>query len=336
MLNALVGLWGTWLLRPLLSGRGLGRLRGGAVLVLSLLGAGLIKAEWLTTLAEEGSFDQPIVYARSTRYQRIVFTQGQAGFQLFLNGALQFNSADEYRYHEALVHPALCLASRPQRVLILGGGDALAAREVLKHPTVEEVTLVDIDPAMTALAARFEPLRELNGAALEDPRVEVVNEDALIWLERPHEAYDAAVIDFPDPSTFSLGKLYTTRFYRLLAASLRDDGVIGVQATSPLVARRSFWCVVRTLEEAGFTARPYHTAVPSFGVWGFVLACRKPFEPPMGLSAELKGRTQFLDDATLRAMFHLPADLAPLPAAVNRLDNQVLVRYYEDEWGRWQ
>jgi spermidine synthase len=331
LLNAGVGLWGTWLLRPLLGGNTAG-LRVRAAVVLALLGLGLVKADLLTTLAEEGSFADEIVYARTTPYQRIIITRGRAGFQLFLNGHLQFSSADEYRYHEALVHPALVLAGAPRRVLVLGGGDGLALREVLRYPDVEAVTLVDLDPDMTRLAERFPPLAALNRGAFNDPRVTVVNEDAMTWLEGDGPAFDAAVIDFPDPNTFSLGKLYTTRFYRLLRRRLAPDAAVAVQCTSPLFARRSYWCIVRTLEAAGFAVRPYHAAVPSFGVWGFALARREPFAPPARVPAGLR----FLTDAALPALFVLPADMGPVAVEVNRLDNQVLVRYYESEWRRWE
>ncbi len=334
LLNAAVGLWATWLLHPLLGGS-LAGLRARGVVVMALLAAGLVKADWLTSMAEEGLFAEEIVYSKSTPYQRIIVTRNRAGFQLFLNSHLQFNSSDEYRYHEALVHPALALVGAPRRVLILGGGDGLALREVLKHPSVEAVTLVDIDPQMTELSAKFVPLAELNRRAYEDPRVEVVNRDAMIWLEEDGPPFDAAVIDFPDPSTFALGKLYTTRFYKLLKRRLAPDGAFSIQCTSPLVARKAFWCIVRTIEAAGFEVKPYHAPVPSFGVWGFALAAPRPFEPPCRApeGVELK----FLNDSVMSALFALPTDLAP-PAEkveINRLDNQVLVRYHEAEWKRW-
>ena len=148
-------------------------------------------------------------------------TSGRSGFQLFLNGHLQFSSADEYRYHEALVHPAMALAGKPRHVLVLGGGDGLALREILKIPSVESVTLVDLDAEMTNLSARFRPLGELNARSFEDRRVHVVNQDAMIWIDRPGPAYDVAIVDFPDPNSYALGKLYTTRFYQLLRGGLR-------------------------------------------------------------------------------------------------------------------
>jgi spermidine synthase len=330
IVNALVGLWSTWLLRPLL-GRAVFGLRLRAGIVIALLLVGIYRADSLTTLAEDELYVDPVVYSHSSHYQRIVITRNTAGFQLFLNGNLQFSSADEYRYHEALVHPAMELASSPRRVLVLGGGDGLAVREVLKHASVEHVTLVDLDPEMTALADRFPPLGELNEQALADPRVEIVNQDAMIWLEEPGEPYDAAIIDFPDPNTFALGKLYTTRFYRLLRGRLDADGAVGVQCTSPLFARQSYWCIIDTLAAAGFSVRPYQATVPAFGVWGFALARVERFDPPVHVPPNLK----FLNDETLAAMFVLPEDLSRVPVEINRLDNQALVRYYEAEWKRW-
>lgn len=330
LLNAGVGLWGTWLMRPLIKG-GVSGLRGRAALTIVLLLIGVIKADWLTTLAEDELFADDIVYSRTTHYQRIVVTKGRAGFQLFLNGNLQFSSADEYRYHEALVHPAMMLASQPRNVLVLGGGDGLALREILKYPSVESVTVVDLDPDMTKLSERFAPLAELNNNAFADSRVRVVNEDAMIWIEEPGPAFDAAIIDFPDPNTFALGKLYTTRFYRLLKERLAPDATVGVQCTSPLFARKSYWCIIKTIEAAGFAVRPYQTAVPSFGVWGFALARREPFDMPP-FDKPTPAGLRFLNAQTIAAMFVMPDDMGPVPVEINRLDNQALVRYYEPEW----
>lgn len=331
LLNAGVGLWATWFMRPLIRG-GVNGLRVRAVIVIALLAAGLVKSNALTTLAEDDLFADEIIYSRTTPYQRIVVTRGKAGFQLFLNGHLQFSSADEYRYHEALVHPAMMVAAEPRRVLILGGGDGLALREVLRYPSVESVTLVDLDPAMTQLSQALAPLAELNNHSFSDPRVRVVNQDAMIWIEDVADQFDAAIVDFPDPNSYSLGKLYTTRFYRLLKSRLAPDGAVAVQCTSPMFARRSYWCIVKTLESAGFSVKPYQTTVPSFvGVWGFALGRATPFDAPTVSPPNLR----YLDDKTMASIFVLPADLAPVPVEINRLDNQTLVRYYEAEWKKY-
>ena len=331
LLNAGVGLWATWFMRPLIKGDVSG-LRARAAIVIALLAIGIVKSNSLTTLAEDELFADEIIYSRATPYQRIVVTRGRAGFQLFLNGHLQFSSADEYRYHEALVHPAMALIGAPRRVLVLGGGDGLAMREILRYPSVESVTLVDLDPAMTNLSRAFEPLAELNKQSFSDPRVQVINQDAMIWLEEARGPFDVAIVDFPDPNTFALGKLYTTRFYRLLKASLSGDAAISVQCTSPLFARNSYWCIVKTLEAAGFAVKPYQTAVPSFGVWGFALAGLAQFDVPAHALAGLR----FLDEQAMAALFVLPEDLQAVPVEVNRLDNQALVRYYESEWKRYE
>ena len=203
---------------------------------------------------------------------------------------------------------------------------------MLRYPSVESVTLVDLDPDMTRLSERYPPLADLNRNAFADPRVEVVNQDAMVWLQQPGEPFDVAIIDFPDPNTFALGKLYTTRFYTMLKSRLTPGASISIQCTSPLFARTSYWCIVRTLEAAGFAVRPYQVAVPSFGVWGFSLAKLEPFPVPSGVPDGLK----FLNGGTLAAMFEFSADMGPVDVEINRLDNQALVRYYEAEWRRWE
>jgi spermidine synthase len=329
ILNALAALGSTWVFGELLVRPLAARVR--CLVVIGALVVGLACADDLTEMTEDSMYADPVVYARTTPYQRIVATANPAGFQVFLNGALQFSSADEYRYHEALVHPAMAVVGSPRRVLVLGGGDGLAVREVLRHPGVERITLVDIDPDMTRFASEFPPLVELNGAALASPRVEVVNDDAMRWLDAPREPYDVVIADFPDPNTFGLGKLYTTRFYARALRALAPHGAIAVQSTSPLFARRAYWCVVRTMERAGLHVRPYHAFVPSFGEWGFALGARRPFDVPTSTIPGLR----HLDGPTMQTLFTLPPDLGPLDVEVNRLDNQILVRYYEDDWSRW-
>ncbi|MCZ2344259.1 MAG: polyamine aminopropyltransferase [Bacteroidales bacterium] len=340
LLNAAVGLWATGLLRPMLTGSVLG-LRVQGLFVVVVLVLALVQADTLTQLAEQELYADTIVHTQSTPYQRIVVTRGPAGFNLYLNGHLQFASVDEYRYHESLVHPAMILKGSPRRILVLGGGDGLALREILRWPSVRAVTLVDLDPGMTGLSATFPPLTELNRHAFADPRVQVVNQDAFLWAGKPSDAaddtaYDTAIIDFPDPSTYSVGKLYTTRFYRMLRARLTPDATVAVQCTSPLFARSTFWCIVRTLEASGFVVRPYHVPVPSFGVWGFALARQTPFDVPGESPISMPDGLRFLTAATLPGLFVFPTDLGPVPVEVNRLDNQVLVRYHDTEWSRFE
>jgi spermidine synthase len=326
LLNALVAVATAWMFRRELPGvRGLATQCGFAVV---LLAGGLAFADRITTLAEENLYADEIIFARSSPYQRIVLTRWQDDVRLFLNGHLQFSSRDEYRYHEALVHPGLAAAPDPRGVLVLGGGDGLAVREILKDPRVGRVTLVDLDPEMTRLFRTNPMLRRLNADSLLSPKVTVTNADAFIWLQTDPGFYDFVVVDFPDPTSHSLGKLYTTAFYRLLQRHLSERGIVAIQATSPLFARRTYWCVVRTVEAVGLQAAPYHVYVPSFGEWGFVMAskarCAAGDVFPPGL--------RFVTADVARELFHFPPDMQPAEVEVNRLDNQVLVQYYDAEW----
>jgi spermidine synthase len=328
LMNAVVAAWALWLFRAQLQPFGWRALQ--VALVVGLLSAGFANADRLTTLTEEQLYADRILHAQTSRYQRIVVTKWRNDVRLFLNGNLQFSSADEYRYHEALVHPALAALPAARRVLVLGGGDGLAVREILRYPQIESVTLVDLDPEMTRLFATTPLLRSLNGDALVSPKVKVVNADAFKWLEQSTDHFDLVVADFPDPSNYSLGKLYTNAFYQMVERRLSARGLAVVQATSPLYARRSFWSIVATIEAAGLKATPYHALVPSFGEWGYVIASREPYVPPGRYLPELR----FLSREIEPTLFRFPKDMARVPAAVNRLSSQVLVQYYEAEWKR--
>jgi spermidine synthase len=326
ILNAVVAGWTAWTFRTEIPQvRSLAR---QVVVVTLLLLVGFVYGERLTASAEEGLYSDEVVFAQQTPYQRIVLTHWRDDLRLFLNGHLQFSSRDEYRYHETLVHPGLGALARPRTVLVLGGGDGLAVREILKYSSVEQVTLVDLDPAMTRLFTYNPMLARLNGGSLADRRVQVVNADAYVWLAEQPGTFDFAVVDFPDPTNYSLGKLYTTAFYRLLSRHLGEHGAAVIQATSPLFAKQSFWCIVKTVESAGLAATPYHAYVPSFGEWGFVIASKRPYEPP----AEYVDGLRFLSAATAADLFRFPKDMTEVAAEVNHLNNQVLVQYYDSEW----
>ena len=330
LMNALVAIWVWWLFRyELRHVKAYAMACAGVVLALT---AAMVGAAPMTTWAEDRFFGEGVIYRQSTPYQRIVLTHGQAHTRLFLNGNLQFSSADEYRYHEALVHPAMSAHSAPQRVLVLGGGDGMAVREVLRYASVQQVTLVELDPAMTTLFRRKGPLSQLNGNALNHPKVRIVNADAFTWLAAQTEVFDVIVVDFPDPTNHAIGKLYTSTFYSLLDQRLSASGYAVVQTTSPLVARKSFWTVVQTIESVGLSSTPYHAHVPSFGEWGFVLAHRRPWHLPQQLPAGLR----FLTLTGLPALFDFPPDMSRVPAEVNRLSSQSLVHTFELEWGRVQ
>ena len=330
LMNAAVAVWALWIFRGEVRRAGAQAL--ACALTIAALLAAFVFADQVTTWAEDRFYADRVIYSETSAYQRVVVTSSRAGVRLFLNGNLQFHSRDEYRYHEALVHPALSAAGNPRRVLVLGGGDGMAAREILKYPSVENVTLVELDSHVTQLFSTMPLLRGLNTDSLHSPRVKIVNADAFGWLEQHDEMFDAIVVDFPDPTNFSIGKLYTKTFYELVDRHLSASGYAVIQTTSPLIARKSFWTVVTTLEAVGLATAPYHAHVPSFGEWGFIIASRRPFKAPVALPPGLR----FLDVAGLPVLFEFPPDMARVPTEVNRLSNQVLVQTFEDEWGKVQ
>lgn len=327
ILNAAVAVLATNLFRINLPSYRFVHIRSTAVLLTLLLA--FVFANKITYWAEESYFGDPIVYSETTPYQRIVVTRWKDDTRLFLNGNLQFSSRDEHRYHEALVLPALQSLPQAQQVLLLGGGDGLAAREILKYPQVKKITLVDLDPAMTRIFSTSAEFTQLNKGSLKNPLLQVINEDAGRWLETNKQQFDLIIVDLPDPSNFALGKLYSVPMYRQLARHLNNNGYIVVQSTSPYFAPQAYWCIVRTLQEAGLKTWPYHAYVPSFGEWGYVLAGkRNDFIPPKNYDVP----TRFLDAYTTRLMFEFPPDMREQEVQANYLNTQVLVHYFEQDW----
>lgn len=307
-----------------------GRVRSiRGIIAIALLITGFYASEKLAGWVEKGIFGDEVIYAQSTPYQRIVVTRWKNDLRLWLNGNLQFSSRDEHRYHEALVHPGLASLLWARNVLVLGGGDGMAVREALKYGNVESITLVDLDKEMTDLFMTSGDLLKLNEQSLKNPRVKVINADAAKWLEESDGIFDFVIADFPDPSNYSIGKLYTVSFYRLLKKHLAENGLAVIQSTSPYNGRRAFWSIDASLREAGWHTWPYHALVPSFGEWGYILA-GKNYEMP----AYIPVKTRFLTPEILKSLFLFPPDMAKMEVEPNRLNSQELVRYFEEDWAK--
>lgn len=327
-LNILVGLWTIYLFRKKLEdSKSLASV--GAFFLILIIG-GFIYSNEMLHFSESMKYRDPIVFKKQSKYQKLIVTGNENGLRLFLNGNLQFDSADEYRYHEALVHPAMASLNNPEHVLVMGGGDGMAVREILKYSSVKSVTLVDLDPAMTELFTYNDLLAPLNNYALKNPKVKVINDDAFVWLKNNNQKFDFIAIDFPDPSSYSLGKLYSKSFFTHLRYSLNPEGLFAIQSTSPYFARESYWCVGRTIEEAGFKISPYHAYVPSFGEWGYFIGGFKTYQFPNQFPSGLK----FISKNTLATLFSFSPDMDRLVSPVHRLNNQILVRLFEKEWSR--
>lgn len=324
------------LLRHALSRRARWAVVAGTVVVaLSLALAAALSGQFLVS-ARQALYDDPVVVSQRSAYQEIVLTEtlpsrgGPADVRLFLDGDLQFSSTDEHRYHEALVHPAVLPGARS--VLVLGGGDGLAAREVLRHDSVRRVVEVELDPAVLDLARRDPRMLAANQGALDDPRVEVVVDDAMRWLRTASETFDAVVVDMPDPDSPATAKLYSQEFYGLAARALAPGGRMVVQAGSPYFAPEAFWCIGATVAAAGLQVTPYHVDVPSFGDWGFVLAARGAAPVPT-VDASLAEDLRFLDGDVLAAATVFPKDRPQdRSVEVSTLDRPRILEYEARGW----
>ncbi|MEH1014879.1 polyamine aminopropyltransferase [Micromonospora sp. CPCC 206060] len=335
--NALAGLALVFtVFRRELGRRARAALTVGSVVVALCLGYAYVTAQDFEVTARQQLYRDPVVHAERSRYQEIVLTRsvsepGRSGtdLRLYLNGDLQFSSIDEYRYHEALVHPVL--RGPHAEVLVLGGGDGLGVREVLRYPDVSRVTVVELDPAVVALARTEPVLRELNRGAFDDPRVRLVHTDAFAWLRTATERFDTVVIDLPDPDETATAKLYTVEFYALVRAVLAPGARIVVQAGSPYFAPRSYWSIERSMREAGFATTPYHVDVPSFGDWGFLLAAPGSTPPALELPAGAPV-LRFLDPETLRLAANFPADRRRIDVPASTLLQPRVLEYARAEW----
>lgn len=305
-----------------------------------LLVTGLAFSTNLTGFFQSRLYSGEIIHNITTPYQNIVITRDGPSISLFINGHLQFNSLDEYRYHEALVHPAMALSRLKRNVLVLGGGDGMAVREILRYPQVESIVLVDLDKTITDFFRNNQVLSQLNMGALQDRRVKIVNLDAWKFIDNDRQFYDVIIVDLPDPHSLAISKLYSREFYAMLAQHLGAEGILITQATSPLFAREAFWCIHDTIQETAspisrddvLHTLPYHIYVPSFGEWGFVMASARNLD---WASLQLPANLQYLNNATLQAMLVFPPDMATTETNINSIATHSLVKYYESGWNKW-
>ncbi|THV34609.1 polyamine aminopropyltransferase [Glycomyces buryatensis] len=306
----------------------------GAAGTALLLAAAFAYTDRFETSARQALYAAPIVYSEDSQYQQVVLTEsvalsGEPDLRMYLNGDLQFSSVDEYRYHEALVHPAM---DGPRRnVLVLGGGDGLAAREILRYPDVESVTLVDLDSAVTDLAKDFPDLVDLNGDAFRDPRMNVINDDAFNWMREHQESYDVIVVDMPDPDATETAKLYSLEFYEIVTSHLNESGRMAVQGGSPYFAPKTYWTIASTLRAAGYEPAPYQVSVPSFGDWGFHLVQASGTEPELSLD-ESVGPFKSLTPELLEAAQVFAPDRAEMDMPPSTLMEPIILDQVQSEW----
>lgn len=295
----------------------------GLILGILLLAAAPITIPFSNNL-ENNLYNAPVIKRVQSRFQRIVLTRKGQDVRLFLDGDLQFSTIDEYRYHEALVHPAMSATPNHQNVLVLGAGDGMAVREILKWQDVKKVTLIELDPEMIKIATRYPQIASTNAHSLQDPRVQVINADAFTTAPELPDIYNVIIADFPDPDRDNLAKLYSEGFYRRLITRLADDGILVTQASSPFFTPKVISCINTTIAATGLKTHPYVIDVPSFGVWGYVLASRHQLDPSQ---LQLQVPTRYLTTSLLQHIFDLPKDIQLVQTQVNRLSQPVIVRY---------
>jgi spermidine synthase len=307
-------------------------LRAKAIAAFFLLLVVYLFSNTILSYSEEKLYGENIIYSNSTPYQRIVLTHNKSDYRLYLNNNLQFSSSDEYRYHEALVHPAMSMAKKVDNVLVFGGGDGLAVREILKYKEVKNVTLVDLDEGMTKMFKTNAVLTHFNQNSLNNFKVKIYNQDAFIWAKNAKNTFDVVIVDFPDPSNYSLGKLYSLNFYNTLKSLLTQDAVVVVQTTSPYFAPKSFWCINKTLMEIFPQVDAYHAYVPSFGEWGFSIAMNGFRTNFNQVNRQVQGLRFY--NYQFDKFNYFAKDMISKDVEINRLDNQILVRYFDEEWGK--
>jgi len=281
----------------------------------------------LSSYAEKHLYFDQVIYKKQTEYQRIVVTQSHTNpdNRLYIDGHIQFSSRDEYRYHESLVHPLMSIPGTRKNVLVLGGGDGLAAREILKYDDVELIHLIDIDPEMTRISSTLPLLTKLNKHSLDSEKLTVFNQDAFSFINQAGIRYDRVVIDMPDPHNEAINKLYSKEFYAMIRKRLSTDGVVITQSSSPFFTPRTYWCIEKTLDYVFDDTLSFHASIPSFGIWGFHLA-RANGDIPTTFSFDVE--TRFINEQVMRAAMIFPEDIDRIDVPVNSIIEPKLYQLY--------
>ncbi len=301
-----------------------------SLVVLILLTVFTVYGTRLSSFAEKHLYFDQIIYKKQTQYQKIVVTKSNITdeHRLYIDGHIQFSSRDEYRYHESLVHPLLSVPGDISNVLVLGGGDGLAVREILKHDAVELIHLVDIDPEMTKLGEHLYLLSEINQNSLKDAKVTVFNEDAFTFINQAGILYDRVIIDMPDPHNEAINKLYSKEFYTMIRKRMSPTGIVVTQSSSPFFTHKTFWSIEKTLDKVFEDILSYHVTIPSFGIWGFNMA-RKNTEIPTNFKFDV--RTKFMDEPTMQAAMVFGKDTQKVEVPVNTIMEPKLYQLYLED-----
>ena len=303
-----------------------------SVLIFILLAGCILFSKEISVYLENSMYDDRVIYTKQTPYQKIVITKNKEDVRLFIDGNVQFSTIDEYRYHEALIHVPMNIAPHKENILVLGGGDGLAVRELLKYDDVKTITVVDLDKTMTDLAVSNTIISELNQHSFTNEKVTILNEDAFKFLENSRQYFDVIIIDLPDPNNSSLARLYSKEFYKVVKQKLSKTGIVVTQASSPFFSPEAFWCINETMKSGGFVTVPYHSYVPSFGDWGFVLGTNYSINLD---NIKVSVPVRYADSETIKEFFHIPKDVKRQNIKISTLNSPEILNYYLNGWRYW-
>ncbi|MBI9069996.1 MAG: polyamine aminopropyltransferase [Melioribacteraceae bacterium] len=311
-----------------------------AVSISIILVIGFFSAKPIIIFGEQNKYKDKVIYSEQSRYQKIVLTEWKGNHWLYINGNQQLSTLDEIMYHEPLIHPIVNLSENPANVLVLGGGDGCAVRELLKYEAIKNITLVDLDPVMIEFAKTNPIMTEMNDNSLLNPKVDVKTTDGYIFVEETKDFYDIIIIDLPDPRTIELGRLYSLEFYKKCFKLLRPNGLIITQAGSPYYATNSFRCIDKTLKSADFNTIMLHNQILTMGEWGWVLGSKniKTEKLLENLhSLEYKNiDLKWLNNESMKLLTSFGKNIYNIPAEeikINTIHDPVLYRYYLN--GNW-
>ncbi|RSL33490.1 polyamine aminopropyltransferase [Salibacterium salarium] len=343
LINVLIAFWLSFAFRKEIRKPRRSQIVG--MLLLIVLGSGFMFGDSYAQLLEQRMYDNPVVINEETSYQQIIGTTAPGDFRFYLNGNLQFAESDEYRYHEALVHPGMSLLKQQKGqndqdgeaidVLILGGGDGLAIREMIPYDNVNSMTMVDLDPKVTELAKTNPHLTRINEHSLDDERVSIIHGDAFSFIKESEKTYDLILSDLPDPNSLELTKLYSRELYGLMYDRLAEEGVAVVQSTSPVFARKSYWTISETIKGAGFYVDNFHVDIPSFGNWGFTMAAKQSFDIN-DITVPEKAETEYLHTDMISGLFQFGKDenrdIDGFSYQENTINHPILAELYNEAW----
>jgi len=305
--------------------------------VVAVILAGAWFSPQIIFFGEQSKYRDRIIYSQQSKYQKITITEWKNSYWLYINGNLQFSSLDEVMYHEPIVHSVMSLHAHPQKVLVFGGGDGCAVREILKYAEVDSVLIVDLDPAMTNLALENPILLAVNDSSFHNPKVRIVNSDAFVFAETQQFYADVIIVDLPDPKIIELSRLYSQEFYMLCQRMLRPHGVMITQAGSPYFATRAYLCIDKTMRSAGFSTIRLHNQILTMGEWGWIVGGKDSLSRALLQQADIRVPTQWLDKESMNMMtlfgkgFYIHSDTSDV--AINTVTAPNLQRYYLQ--GNW-